>query len=186
MPKSLVAFERICMKVRQQFSAPRGRIERRRRRALNRPPEPRLEVKRILVLVNFCSTGLQAVDWARRYAERLGASLILLHVIEPILTLVDFGYGLVTKPVSDPLLLKPATSKLRLLAESLRRKSPGLVVHSLVQSGDIATETLRFLNLRMADLLVLGVNRPAKSVGLDKCSESLLGSAPCPVMVVHS
>jgi nucleotide-binding universal stress UspA family protein len=148
--------------------------------SLMRPP-----LQRILVAVEFSGESQGALDYAGELAARLGASLSLVHVVEP-----DLGPGEPdsTSPAaktSDGERLAEAKLDLNTLAE--RMLGPCRVVETSVRNGIAFFEIAEAAKTLGADFIVIGAH------GLSGTNRSLLGStvekvvrhAPCPVLVVR-
>ena len=145
----------------------------------------RPELQRVLVAVDFSDESKEALEYAGTLAGRLGASLSIVHVVEP-----DLG----VPPVEAPLLaVKPtdserlAEAKLDLNALAERMLGACRVVETSVRSGIAFFEIAEAAKALSADFIVLGAH------GLAGSSPTLLGStvekvvrqSPCPVLVVR-
>ena len=60
----------------------KAQVTRTRRRASNSIPQI-LNLKKILMPIDFSATSKQAFQYALRFAEQFGCEIILLHVVEP-------------------------------------------------------------------------------------------------------
>src|SRR5437899_11605488 len=99
-----------------------------------------MRVAKILVPVNFLPESAGALRYARMFGRRFGASLTLLHVVEPIVRAADYGYGTVTTCCPNPHLAKNAETELRALARKPSRSSAGWGI--LLRTGIVETEIL--------------------------------------------
>ncbi len=52
-----------------------------------------LEIKKILVPVDFSEYSKMALDYSIEFSKRFSSELILIYVIEPIVYPSDFGLG---------------------------------------------------------------------------------------------
>jgi len=148
--------------------------------ALGRP-----ELQRILVAVDFSDESKGALEYAGVLAGRLGASLSIVHVVEP-----DLG---TPNPEAPPVAVKAtdserfAEAKLDLSALGESMLGACRVVETSVRSGIAFFEIAEAAKSLGADFIVLGAH------GLAGSSPTLLGStvekvvrhAPCPVLVVR-
>ena len=146
---------------------------------------PRPELQRVLVAVDFSDESRGALEYAGALAGRLGASLSLVHVVEP-----DLGAPNVEAP---PVAVKAtdsermAEAKLDLSALGERMLGICRLVETSVRSGIAFFEIAEAAKALGADFIVLGAH------GLAGSSPTLLGStvekvvrhAPCPVLVVR-
>jgi nucleotide-binding universal stress UspA family protein len=100
-----------------------------RRRACKMPP---LNLKRILVPIDFSKTSKTAFPWAASIAVRSNAELILLHVVEKFPVDYLLGPELMNETITP--LIKQSEAELKRMAEGLS-KSTGLKVSGVVRAG---------------------------------------------------
>ncbi len=143
------------------------------------------ELQRILVAVDFSEESKDALEYAGTLAGRLGASLSIVHVVEP-----DLGAAKPESPIGAVKatdLERLAEAKLDLNALAERMLGACRVVETLVRSGIAFFEIAGAAKALNADFIVIGAH------GLAGSSPSMLGStvekvvrhAPCPVLVVR-
>src|SRR5712692_4555724 len=60
----------------------------------------RLRIKRILAPTDFSDYSKKALHYAVRFAEQFGATLTVLHVVEPVIPTTD-GFGAFQVPALD-------------------------------------------------------------------------------------
>src|SRR5688572_12248396 len=72
------------------------------------------EIKRILVPIDFSKTSIEALRHGEAFAEKFGASLILLHVVEKAPFIA--GMEAVPTAISDKEVAEKAAVELKLLA----------------------------------------------------------------------
>lgn len=149
------------------------------------PAIPRPELQRILVAVDFSDDSKVALDYAGVLAGRLGASLSIVHVVEPDLSMA--GADHTPPPVKSSDLERMAEAKLDLSSLGERMLGACRVVETSVRSGIAFFEIAEAAKTLGADFIVLGAH------GLAGLNRTLLGStvekvvrhAPCPVLVVR-
>jgi universal stress protein A len=142
-------------------------------------------LQRILVAVDFSDASKWALDYAGALAARLGASLGLVHVVEPDLGTGELETSHVGVKTSDS--DRQAEAKLDLSALGERMLGPCRVVETSVRQGIAFFEIAEAAKTLGADFIVIGAH------GLAGASRALLGStvekvirhAPCPVLVVR-
>jgi len=139
---------------------------------------------KILCPVDFSNVSMEALRISADLAGNFGASLMVVHVLEPILAPTDFSFGpLSMTDVEDKLAeraqegLDQAVSKLGLPKEKIEIR---------VERGIGSQEIIRIAGECKADLIVMGTH------GYTGLTHALLGStaervvrrASCPVLTV--
>lgn len=140
--------------------------------------------KRILCPVDFSEVSIFALDYGMSIAKECGASVTLLHVVEPIVAPADFSFGPLTNAEVEDQMAARALESL----EELKAKSglPPERAAVRVERGRSFTEIVRVAREEKANLLVLATH------GYTGITHALLGStaekvvrkAPCPVLTV--
>jgi nucleotide-binding universal stress UspA family protein len=122
-----------------------------------------MSIREVLAATDFSEIGDDAVRAARQHAERFGARLHVLHVLE-------VGEG-------------DAAQRLARLSEGAGATVPALV---RAPAGDAANEIARYAREHGVDLLVIGTHgRTGMSRALlGSVAERVIRTAPCPVLVV--
>ncbi len=142
-----------------------------------------LNLKSILVPIDFSEASKKALHYAARMAEQFGSKITLLNVVEPIAT-PDFGY--------HPLMLetdkikKAAKENLDKLSRQFRlpaRLLEGIVVRYGTPFVEIA-EAARTLKV---DLIIITTHgyTGLKHVLMGSTAERVVRHAPCPVLTVR-
>jgi nucleotide-binding universal stress UspA family protein len=145
-----------------------------------------MRVRSILLPTDFSECGNYALSYATSLARKFGASIICLHVIEPIVPSV--GYSGMTEPlpiadISDQL-EDSAERELPKFAEC--EECAGLEVEELIVHGEAASEIVRVAKDREVDLIVVsshgrtGLGR----ILFGSTAEAVVRHASCPVLVV--
>jgi nucleotide-binding universal stress UspA family protein len=144
-------------------------------------PATEVEVKRILIPVDFSKQTALAVGYAHELAGTFGAALDLLHVVE-VPTYPDF-YVPFSAALETTAVRRDAGDRLEALAEPLRATHE---VGTHVKVGRTTTEVTDFAERGGHDLIVLpshgysGLER----VLLGSVAEGVLRRTPCPVLTV--
>lgn len=143
-------------------------------------------IRSILLPTDFSECANYALSYAASLARQAGASIICVHVIEPVVPTV--GYTGLTEPM-------PMADLSEQLEESAERELPkigacdecnGLDVEEVIAHGDAASEIVRVAKERKVDLIVIashgrtGLGR----ILFGSTAESVVRHAPCPVLVV--
>ncbi len=145
-----------------------------------------MHIRSILFPTDFSDCGNFALPFAASLARTFDASIVCVHVIEPIVPTV--GYSGMTEPlpmadISDQL-ENSAERELPKIAQS--EECTGLEVEELIAHGDAASEIVRVAKERQVDLIVIsshgrtGLGR----ILFGSTAEAVVRHASCPVLVV--
>ena len=143
-----------------------------------------LRLKKILVPVDLSEFSIKAVSYATRFAKQLGATLVLLHVVEPV-------------RYPESVLIPPAMEETNRARLKLARASLAKFATQQVPAG-IATETVTRLGHAFseiataakdldADLIIIATHGHTglKHLFLGSTAERVVRLAPCPVLTVR-
>jgi nucleotide-binding universal stress UspA family protein len=149
-----------------------------------------LTIRRILAPSDFSDASRRAVDYAADLAERFGAELALLHVVEipPGLsasTLMRSGADGRMEPMGD-YLRNIAMETLRGLGAEAQKR--GLVVTYTIELGDAEKEIRRAAQRLPADLVVVGTHGRTglRHLLLGSVAERVVRQSDIPVLTVRS
>ena len=148
---------------------------------------PERAIRTILVPTDFSESSDAALEYAVRLAERLGASVQLLHVLDdPFLAdgLAVEAY-ISEAPAVRTALLEDARS--RLANQPIPAHASALIVEREVLFGHGASTIAEYAGARAADLIVMGTHGRSGLVHLlmGSIAERLVRTAPCPVLTVR-
>jgi nucleotide-binding universal stress UspA family protein len=140
--------------------------------------------KTILVPTDLSEGAEQALDYACELARTLGATIHLVNVIGiPALGVPELGLAM-TSTVIDQIMIENQTALDR-LAESKRCSAQiGQVLLRTGDAKDVINQTAKELG---ADLIVMSTHgrRGIKRALLGSVTETVVRSAPCPVLTVR-
>ncbi len=143
-------------------------------------------IQSILLPTDFSECANYALSYAASFARDAKASIICVHVIEPVVPTV--GYTGLTEPM-------PMADLSEQLEDSAERELPkigacdecsGIEIEEVIAHGDAAAEIVRVARERKVDLIVIsshgrtGLGR----ILFGSTAESVVRHAPCPVLVV--
>lgn len=145
-----------------------------------------MEIRSILQPTDFSECANYALSYSASLARQFDATIVCLHVVEPMVPTV--GYTGMTEPL-------PIADISEQLEDSAERELPkiaqgeecaGLKVDELIVHGDAATEIVRVAKERRVDLIVISSHG---RTGLGRMlfgstAEAVVRHAPCPVLVV--
>ncbi|HSF67858.1 MAG TPA: universal stress protein [Nitrospiraceae bacterium] len=140
-------------------------------------------LERILVPIDFSECSLDALEYAVTVAQQAKASLVLLHVLEPLSYGLDFTLG---DSRAHQLEVSTWTKRLEELAASHRR--PHMPVEVRLRGGLPADSILDSAQSLPCDLIVMGTHgRRGISHALSgSVAEAVLRKARWPVLTVRS
>ncbi len=143
-----------------------------------------LDIKRILVPLDFSTNSELALDYARAMAQRFGAELHLVHVCEvPALVAAPADtYAMAYAEWSECL----ADDAERQLV-ALQKRLPEVRTSSEVVFGNPAKCIVTAANVKRSDLIVMGTHGrgPIMHMLMGNVAERVVRAAPCPVLTVR-
>jgi nucleotide-binding universal stress UspA family protein len=143
-------------------------------------------ITRILVPTDFSATADAALDYAFVVAERFGASVELLHVLDdPFVTDGMAAEAYISEaPLLRSAMLQDARDKLRHRAGP---RTPPVPIGTEVLFGHGARTIADHAAERGADLIVMGTHgrTGVAHLLLGSVAERLVRTAPCPVLTVR-
>jgi len=145
---------------------------------------PRLQ--KILLRTDFSGCANYALPYASQIARATGATIICVHVVEPVVPAVGYTGLAEPMPVADisGQLEDSAERQLPKLTEC--EECDGLDVEEVIVHGDAAAEIVRVAAEREVDLIVISSHG---RTGLGRMifgstAEAVVRRATCPVLVV--
>ncbi|HSL02349.1 MAG TPA: universal stress protein [Nitrospiraceae bacterium] len=142
-----------------------------------------ITLQHILVPVDFSDCSLDALGYAAVVAQQAKASLMLLHVLEPVSYGLDFTLGQSKARRADA---ETWTKRLEELASSYRH--PDVAVDFRLRGGFPADSILDSAKTLPCDLIVMGTHgrRGISHTISGSVAEAVLRKARCPVIAVRS
>jgi nucleotide-binding universal stress UspA family protein len=149
-------------------------------------------MQHILVPTDFSPEAHNAFEMALQLAQRTGGHVTLLHVLESlggsgVSSSGGMNRGSGLEGVYMVQLLQATKRRMHLLMDEAARTAPGVQVHDLIETGDIADEVLNVVRTRGMDLIVVGTHEQGPGMHLftsESLAERLVRLAPCPVLTV--
>ncbi len=152
---------------------------------LERDSSAAVDLKRILVPVDFSPLSKKAVHYATRLARQFGAELNLFHVVEPEIPPAFDGFMIPPPPVSNGSSTHSA-GQLKALVNSVRNAGVPRV-SSTVRCGLASIEIVDAAKELDVDLIVIATHGYTgwKHFAIGSTAERVVRAAPCPVLVVR-
>ena len=142
-----------------------------------------LEIRKILCPIDFSDSARSALRRASTLAKECGAELVALHVVEPIVEPVEYGFtSMPSRTLDDKVKVHVRARLDELVGEIVGDRHPWSIV---VQAGR-ADETICERAGQDFDLIVLATRglTGIKHLLLGSVAERVIRRAPCPVFVV--
>jgi universal stress protein A len=145
-----------------------------------------MQLRSILLPTDFSECASYALSYATSLARAANASIICVHVVEPVMPTV--GYTGITEPL-------PVADISEQLEDSATRELPkiadfeecaGLEIEEVIVHGDAASEIVRVAKDRNVDLIVISSHGRTGwgRILFGSTAESVVRHAACPVLVV--
>ena len=146
-------------------------------------PSMPVTLERILVPVDFSDCSLDALEYAAVMAQQAKASVMLLHVLEPVSYGLDFDLGHFR---SREDVRESWTKRLKELASSCQH--PDVAVDFRLRGGLPADSILDAAQTLPCDLIVMGTHgrRGISHTISGSVAEAVLRKARCPVVAVRN
>jgi nucleotide-binding universal stress UspA family protein len=141
-----------------------------------------LQLKKILVPLDFSQRSEKALRYAIRFSEQFGSALTLLHVIQPMVYPADFGYPPTVVDTLDDTVRRSAEEKLGAMAAQLSVKA-----QTLIRLGQPYHEIATAAKELRIDLIIITTHGHTglKLALLGSTAERVVRHAPCPVLTLR-
>ena len=144
-----------------------------------------IDLRRILLPTDFSKFSDNALTYAIAFAEKFGAELHLLHVVQDLALFMP--PDVVTVPAMVPL-DQLNTAAHDAINRLVREHNLGrFTLHHEVREGNPFTEIVRYAKDHDIDLIIMGTHGRGglAHVLLGSVSEKVVRKAPCPVLTVR-
>lgn len=137
-----------------------------------------LKFRTILVATDLNYPASEALRYAQVMAQMYQATLVVVHVIDPL------AYAF---PEGAPLFLaanQAAVAELKKIEDETM--ALGVPIHSVMESGSVCDRILQTMKDHNADLLVLGTRAKTEAgrVALGTVARQLLARSRCPILTI--
>jgi nucleotide-binding universal stress UspA family protein len=145
-----------------------------------------IDLHRILVPTDFSKFSQAALTYATAFAEKFGAELHLLHVVQNLALMIPDSVNVMPPvgPSIDQLTRAVSEALDRLVAENHLEH---LKVQKGVREGTPFYEIIQYAKETDSDLIVMGTHGHSGLVHmlLGSVTEKVVRKAPCPVLTVR-
>jgi len=143
-------------------------------------------IKIVFCPTDFSDPSSEALKIAGELASKVGARLLLVHVV-PVLPALPSDPNYVLKvPEYERLLHQDADEKLAHLAREMAKA--GIQTRTMVGHGDAANEIVRIAELEKADLIVIATHGTTgwRRFVFGSVAEKVVRLAKCPVLTIRN
>jgi len=140
-----------------------------------------LQLRRILVPLDFSGASRRALDYAVPLAEKFNAKIILVHVVPPQVYASEVGVEVYTQAELHAAAMKTMEKR------AVELVPPALLQETQVRNGQPYEEIVRLAQELDVDLIVMtthGYTGVAR-IFLGSTAEQVIRHAPCPVFAVR-
>jgi nucleotide-binding universal stress UspA family protein len=145
-----------------------------------------IDLHRILVPTDFSKHSRNALMYAAAFAEKFGAELHLLHVVQDLALFIPEAVS-VAPPIAPP--MEQMTAAVRAALQRLVKDNQleGKAVHLEVREGTPFYEIIQSAKEKEIDLIIMGTHGHSglAHVLLGSVTEKVVRKAPCPVLTVR-
>jgi nucleotide-binding universal stress UspA family protein len=143
-----------------------------------------LDIKEILVPIDFTETSERALDYAVELAQKLGAKITVMHAYE--LPIYGFPDGALVASVDVATRISQASQE-GLQGALDKRKNCGVAMSAILRDGPPADEIASVADAIGADLVVLGTHgrRGLRRAIMGSVAEEVIRACRCPVLTIH-
>jgi nucleotide-binding universal stress UspA family protein len=145
-----------------------------------------IEVKRILVPIDFSDHSRKALQYAIPFARTFKASLDLIYVVEPTVYPADFSFGQVGFPAIEDELRKRGAEELDdLIRKDIAKQVPA---KRAVRTGKAFYEILLYAKEEGIDFIIIATHGHSgiEHALFGSTAEKVVRKASCPVLVVRT
>jgi nucleotide-binding universal stress UspA family protein len=140
-----------------------------------------LIMKKILVPTDFSKNALKAITYASEIAQKTGATLYLMHAIEPSINMATMQ-----SDSSKPGVIKERSSKLKLSRDTVASIYPGVNVVTHLSGGNTVDSILAFSEKENVDLIIMGTTGASglKKFFMGSVASGTIGKTNIPVLTI--
>jgi universal stress protein A len=148
--------------------------------------ELQINLKRILVPIDFSEYSKRALKYAIPFAEHFGASIDLLYVVEPTIYPADFSFGQAGFPNLEEELRSSGSHELdSLIQKEIAGRIPA---RKVIKTGKPFYEIIQYAREAKMDLIIIATHGHSgmEQILFGSTAEKVVRKAPCPVLVVRT
>ena len=138
-------------------------------------------MKKILVPTDFSKNALKAITYASEVAQKTGAAVYLMHVIEPSINMATMQAD-----SSKPNVIKERSYKLKLSKDTVATIYPGVKVLTHLSGGSTVDSILDFSEKEKVDLIIMGTTGASglKKIFMGSVASGTIAKTTIPVLTI--
>lgn len=136
-----------------------------------------IQLKQVAIPIDFSDCSMEALEYGARLAKDSGASVTLLHILEPLSYGIDLTFGHAAEQNRQQIV-----ARLKQTADEIQ--SQGVSVRAVIRGGTPADSILDYIQGSVCDLVAMGTHgrRGISHMVKGSVAEAVLRRAPCPVL----
>ncbi|CUU03934.1 Nucleotide-binding universal stress protein, UspA family [Candidatus Kryptobacter tengchongensis] len=142
-----------------------------------------MRIKKILLPTDLSPASISAFKYAKSLAEKYGASIYVLHVLENIPILAIHALDLTLERIEKNMAENAKIQLEKIVKENLKTKNK---VQIFIRKGVVDEEIVKFADEKKVDLIVMGTHGRTgiEYTILGSIAEKIVRRAKCPVLTV--
>jgi nucleotide-binding universal stress UspA family protein len=144
-----------------------------------------IQLKKILVPIDFSEYSKSALRYAIEFAGHFGAEVVLIYVVEPMIYPADFSFGQVSIPNIETEFSKMGGEQLeKLITDEIADK---VKARKIIKTGKAFVEIIKTARAEDIDLIIIATHGQTgvEHVLFGSTAEKVARKAPCPVLTVR-
>ena len=144
-----------------------------------------LEIKKVLVPIDFSDYSKSSLRYAVSFARQFNAEIYLIYVVEPVIYPPDFSMGQIAIPSVNAEWGKRAKEELENLAKT--EIPEGVNVKTILKNGKPFMEIIDAASEEDIDLIIIATHGHSgvEHILFGSTAEKVVRKAPCPVLTLR-
>ena len=144
-----------------------------------------LEIKKVLVPIDFSDYSKSSLRYAVNFAKQFGAEIYLIYVLEPVIYPPDFSMGQIAIPSINAEWDERAREELENLAKT--EIPEGVNVKTILKNGKPFLEIIDTASEENIDLIIIATHGHSgvEHILFGSTAEKVVRKAPCPVLTLR-
>ncbi|MGB5849715.1 MAG: universal stress protein [Ignavibacteriaceae bacterium] len=144
-----------------------------------------LEIKKILVPIDFSDYSKSSLKYAARFAQKFNSEITLIYVVEPVIYPPDFSMGQIAIPSVNAEWDLKAKEELEKLGKQEIPES--IKVSIIIKTGKPFLEIIDAAAVENIDLIIIATHGHSgiEHILFGSTAEKVVRKAPCPVLTLR-